>query len=838
MAKNLISERSSYNQYYGSFRGVDFSSDHSLVSDQRLAYLVNMYKDYRSGQGGAIETIPGFRKRLRFASTEDGNVVTEVIHGIHTYTGLKDGEPTKEIIIHAGKHLYKWDKYPYSHGIVCEDNITLTGENTTVAGNTYTVEWEYSKNFFDAVSAKLNDTAIEVTFADGAVSFTYDGEIADGSVLHLRYYENGATELGSFPLEDANSTSFMFNNRLYILDGNDIYSYNGDEYIWRLAESGYEPTTYRFLDTDGAGTEWEQKNILRASEKIRYVWKTEYDVNTVFHLPKPITEITKVLLGDEEVTATLSDDKFSFTISGLPNPVPEFPEDNDALEITVTAPAKYILNGEYKNYSELLKRCRIATLFDNRIFLSGCPDLPNHIFFNGLNDTGESDPTYFGILNTIKDGVENAPITGMIPIANTLAVLKRDTVQDGSVYYHTRLETEESLVPVTYPATPGLHGVGCLGACTNFFDDPVFVSSRGLEGIGQLSVRYERAIEHRSTLIDAKLTNLNLENAKLTEWDGYLFILVDGKVFMADSRQISASEMGNTQYEWYYLEDIGVWEGSAVEYYYAPIVYEGLTGVKITHDGKEYDLVVAQDVYDVIHDTSSDLTSSPVTNLHPELEVDTKPTVHSSVIDGITIHYCILPIKQDATTVKNCAVLVEDRGSLTGGEFHPATNIYTIADNVFFATDNGYICSFNFDKRNEFGEIGPEWYTFDGHTIFSGCATKMDNCGIPHLTKSTVKKSVVIKTKALISGAAKFKVRTNKDVFKQVGRINSRSFSFDNIDFSDFSFDPESKTLHSLREKEKQWVEKQYFIYSNEYQKPFALHYIAFRYMIAGRYKE
>jgi hypothetical protein len=185
-----------------------------------------------------------------------------------------------------------------------------------------------------------------------------------------------------------------------------------------------------------------------------------------------------------------------------------------------------------------------------------------------------------------------------------------------------------------------------------------------------------------------------------------------------------------------------------------------------------------------------------------------------------------------------CAVLVEDRGSKTGGEFYAATNIYTIDDNLFFSTDNGYVCSFNFDKRNDYGEISPEWYSFDGHTIHCGCATKMDNCGVPHLAKSTVKKSVVIKTKSMISGAAKCKVRTNKNVYKQVGRINSRIFDFDSLDFSDFSFDPESKTLHTVREKEKHWVEKQYYLYSDEYQKPFALHYIAYRYMISGRYKE
>ena len=113
----------------------------------------------------------------------------------------------------------------------------------------------------------------------------------------------------------------------------------------------------------------------------------------------------------------------------------------------------------------------------------------------------------------------------------------------------------------------------------------------------------------------------------------------------------------------------------------------------------------------------------------------------------------------------------------------------------------------------------------------------MDCCGIPHLTKNTVKKSTVIKTKSLQESAAKIKVRTNKKPYNQIARINSSLF-FGSMDFSDYSFITTEQSLFSVREKEKQWVEKQYFIYSDEYKKPFALYYISYRYNIAGRYKE
>jgi hypothetical protein len=75
-------------------------------------------------------------------------------------------------------------------------------------------------------------------------------------------------------------------------------------------------------------------------------------------------------------------------------------------------------------------------------------------------------------------------------------------------------------------------------------------------------------------------------------------------------------------------------------------------------------------------------------------------------------------------------------------------------------------------------------------------------------------------------------------MYEQIARINSSVFSFDDVDFSEFSFETADQSLFSIREKEKKWVEKQYFVYSDEYMRPFALYYICYRYVIAGRFKE
>ena len=180
-------------------------------------------------------------------------------------------------------------------------------------------------------------------------------------------------------------------------------------------------------------------------------------------------------------------------------------------------------------------------------------------------------------------------------------------------------------------------------------------------------------------------------------------------------------------------------------------------------------------------------------------------------------------------------------GEMIGGIFSPARCITTIDDNVYFGTENGIVCSFNFDKRSKVdGLISPEWYTFDGRTICSGVALRMDNCDIPHLTKTTIKKSTVAKVQSYVSLAAKIRVLTNNNPAKNIDRISAHRYLdglFSSMDFSDFTFVTSQTSLFLIREKEKKWVEKQYYIYSDEYQKPFALIYLAYRYKVVGAYK-
>ena len=859
--KNLLKSRDVYNRYYGDFKGVDFSSDHTQVIEQRLAYAVNMYKDYQSGQGKALETIAGFRRRIVLPEEAE-------IYGIHHFQHKAEGGAIQtKILIHAGNKLYLWHNYPDTIGVVMKETVTLPEASETTSGGVHTFNIFLGENVAEIVGVYMpdgEDITLNASYKADTHTLTIQrSDLAAEDVLYLSYYE------GAIKTEDAlfvgmntrKSASFIFNNRLYIVDGVNYLLYDGSK-VSSVLDNAYIPTTYKNIIPSGenadAGAEYEHRNLLQPKFKHTFFGDGE---NKVFYMNEneldAIAEVKvygETLTEGEGYTVNLLEGKIELTEAPAKPADKNLPETHAGVEITA----------EKAYESKQITGCTLSAIFDERVFLSGNPDYPNNIYYCGRNNiTGRTDPSYFPATNYVADGVGMAAITGMLVVADTLMVLKGDTQQDGSVYFHTAYATGDDLHPKDYPSTRGLAGIGCLGACINFLDDPVFISRLGVEAVGQLSVRYERAIEHRSSLIDAKLVNMELKNASLEEWNGYLIALVDGKIFMADSRQRYAHDTGVMQYEWYYLEDIGIFKNQYLEYRYATRLYSEFEGVNVHYCTKckkgakqctcgntehhiEIPISLANTVF--YHDTgeTKDLTGT-IANA-PGADGTASAEIFDELVNviiddtsySIGVYYAIHEVYDELTNefVRYEAYLCEGKGNYTGGTFNEACIVKSLENNLFFGTVNGIVCSFNFDKRNEMGEIPPQFYSFDERTIHCGCATKMDCCGVPHLTKNTVKKSTVVKTKSLQASAAKIKVRTNKKPYNQIARINSSLFSFENMDFSDYSFITTEQSLFSVKEKEKQWVEKQYYIYSDEYLKPFALYYISFRYNIAGRYKE
>lgn len=816
--KNLLGKRDQYNAYYGDFRGVDFSNDHTQVLPNRLAYSVNMYKDYWSKQGKAIETFPGFRRVFAV----DGD--SSEIYGIHHLHG--------SVIVHMGTSLYLWRNYPNNCGVPLRAAYQLKDPTETVSvdiGSRTVTEKTFEIDLNDLAEAnggrlgasanisgvvEKNGTQVQIITAVQGAPFvwSFSSTTAEkGDIVYVTYYEDKATKpYGDIKMNERKSYSFVIDNDLYIIDGGNYLKCHvtGNSIVISYV-LGFVPHRYIGIIPGGeaadGGEELHQKNLLSDSFINTYVADGETKTFPLKESADPDGGFSVIVYGKSFDAFEYDETQNAIVINQDAN-APSAPSDAGypdgyaGVEIT----AKYKDAAEYAN---TIQHCTVGCVFDNRIFLSGNPAYPNRVWFSTALD-GVPNPAYFGADNFFDDGRGLSHVTGMISVADSLMVLKESPEGEGAIYFHSPVLTEDEVVAKTYSQAKGLSGVGCVGACTNFLDDPVFVSKLGLEAMGTLSVRYERAVEHRSSLVDAQMANMDLSLAFIEEWNGYLFLFVDGDVFLADSRQRYTDDLGVMQYEWYYLSGIGVYEGQYESYTYSKDLPE--KDIYVNVEGVQYILHVAEDKVGK--------------EANPNNE-----TVYSATVNGEVYHFVI-----DG----GVAYLCETKGNCVGGIFKPATTARAIDGDLFFGTKNGVVCQFNFDKRDEYGEISPRWYSYDNRAIVCGCATKMDSCGIPHLTKSTVKKSMVVKTKSLQTSALKVKVRTNRDPYKQIARISSTLFSFDNMDFEDFSFITTEESLFTVREKEKKWVEKQIYVYSDEYLKPFALYYIAFRYVIAGRYKQ
>ena len=199
-----------YSRHYGNFKGVDFSNDHTQVHASRLAYLVNMYKDYKSGQGEALETMAGYRRRADFSQTITVNssgiaTATEVtepnreIYGIF-YFKSKLSNGAERVVVHSGKKLYLWHDYPYSINIPTTKAVSApepTQSNEVGGVTLYTYNINLAFKCEGIISVKLqsgsNITGVSSFNKTTKILSITSSEVGEGDILEVEYYEGITT---------------------------------------------------------------------------------------------------------------------------------------------------------------------------------------------------------------------------------------------------------------------------------------------------------------------------------------------------------------------------------------------------------------------------------------------------------------------------------------------------------------------------------------------------------------------------------------------------------------------------------------------------------------------
>ena len=330
------------------------------------------------------------------------------------------------------------------------------------------------------------------------------------------------------------SYSFIYNNIFYIKDGINYLEFDG---VTCQEVVGYIPTTSISRKPDGGGVLYEDVNMLTAFRKNSFVGDGE---STEYHLDaQNIEEVSSVIVNNGLVGPEGYEvDKTRGTITFTNAPSEPLTDGQDNVLITY----KKTVAG----YRDRINKCTLLQVFDNRVFFSGNQNYPNTIWHCSLDD-----PRYCSDLDYYNEGLDSAPVKGMVAGNNALWVFKEPSQANTTVFYHNPIIDAD--YGKVYPSTHSSISTGCIGGAINFNDDIVFFSDRGMEAIyGDITT--EQVLAHRSSLVDNKLLNeIGYRNMILEEWEGYLLVIIGNRVYLADSKAMFTN-LNHNEYEWFYWE--------------------------------------------------------------------------------------------------------------------------------------------------------------------------------------------------------------------------------------------------------------------------------------------
>ena len=237
--KNLIKTPTEYTRYYGDFRGVDFSSEQTEVHEQRFAYAVNMYRDYRNSEGNVIETIPGFRRVIDNSSMHLGDQIMKTRKSVFGAYLWKE-----HLFLHMGYSLYAIPKGASTMGVTKQFSFILN-EN-------YSVLFPENIAVCDVVSVEAGGVIYKSDYTVSETGITFDNSNGVwsnyiGSSVLVNYKEDELLKYRIYYGLLQNRSSFIsFYNTLLVFDGNGVHKvlFSNGKFSFNSSVEMYVPTIY------------------------------------------------------------------------------------------------------------------------------------------------------------------------------------------------------------------------------------------------------------------------------------------------------------------------------------------------------------------------------------------------------------------------------------------------------------------------------------------------------------------------------------------------------------------------------------------------------------------
>lgn len=372
------------------------------------------------------------------------------------------------------------------------------------------------------------------------------------------YRWNGAgtfTELGT--MANARSRGFVFDEKLYLLDGEKFRVYDG-EALKPVSDTAKVPTIIISRDPTGGGTAYEALNLLSGFWTESFLGTadaTVYQLTTAELGPEPVS--AEVLNSDgeweqktETADFTVDRKKGTVTFQTAPGASPVKGQDN----VKITA------SKSREGYLDTIDHCTVFAVYGvggaaDRVFLSGNPDKPGVDYYSGFED-----PTFFPDTAYAKISRDGSKVVGYAILNNALAAFLDGATDGRNVVIRTGSldEDGEALFRISNTL------IGRSAVAKDSFalsgKEPMFLTDRGIYAITAEELTGEKYSQERSYYIASVLQAAagKADSYGIVYRDFYVLAL-NGTLYLLDLQQKTYeknSPYSRFQYECYYWPEI------------------------------------------------------------------------------------------------------------------------------------------------------------------------------------------------------------------------------------------------------------------------------------------
>jgi len=153
----------------------------------------------------------------------------------------------------------------------------------------------------------------------------------------------------------------------------------------------------------------------------------------------------------------------------------------------------------------------------------------------------------------------------------------------------------------------------------------------------------------------------------------------------------------------------------------------------------------------------------------------------------------------------------------------PARCLASIGDTLYFGTEDGRVCRFNNDMKNERGELECAAYSDNGEAIRARWSTPLSDDGDFMRIKTMPKTGSGVFLKSYDRSGVEVLVRTDSGKTETLVKRSAGIFSFSDIDFSDFTFNTSPYTVVPFNSRVKKYKAIQIICKNEKPNQPFGI---------------